>query len=387
MHAICSREKLMLDCLAASGGATLQGSFARLFINNEPYGLYLMIDDSTTNFINVALRGGNQKFQYTGPTYKGNALNPSFEGNLVYKDDLQESYNDTIYKLEDEGNMKKDMNVTNEKTPLIEFIKELAAIDPTQAVDEANKGNLEKLLDPQHLMIHMALNFLSGSWDGFWHQASNYYLTKDTNSNQWTFISYDFDETFGLGAPRYMSTTPYDNFTRPDSQRPLIDVILKSPYYKAEFEKTVQTIVKRFFKASTINPRLEAWKQMLKEDVEFDINLEPKSVGIKPQWTIWNFENNLNTTDGESMGVAEWVNARSVAVQQQLNFNDADDLPPLGPYMTENTWDATNYEKEEIDDKKNNAANGGGESSSAGRNIVSFTTTLAVSALVAKMLL
>lgn len=387
MHAICSREKLMLDCLAASGGATLQGSFARLFINNEPYGLYLMIDDSTTNFINAALRGGNQKFQYTGPTYKGNALNPSFEGNLVYKDDLQESYNDTIYKLEDEGNMKKDMNVTNEKTPLIEFIKELAAIDPTQAVDEANKGNLEKLLNPQHLMIHMALNFLSGSWDGFWHQASNYYLTKDTSSNQWTFISYDFDETFGLGAPRYMSTTPYDNFTRPDSQRPLIDVILKSPYYKAEFEKTVQTIVKRFFKASTINPRLEAWKQMLKEDVEFDINLEPKSVGIKPQWTIWNFENNLNTTDGESMGVAEWVNARSVAVQQQLNFNDADDLPPLGPYMTENTWDATNYEKEEIDDKKNNAANGGGDSSSAGRNIVSFTTTLAVSAFVVKMLL
>ncbi|KAG1121462.1 hypothetical protein G6F42_012403 [Rhizopus arrhizus] len=77
------REKLMLDCLAASGGATLQGSFVRLFVNNKPMGLYLMIDDSTTNFINNALRGGNQKFQYTGPTYKGNALNPTFEGNLA----------------------------------------------------------------------------------------------------------------------------------------------------------------------------------------------------------------------------------------------------------------------------------------------------------------
>ncbi|KAG1058726.1 hypothetical protein G6F42_028560 [Rhizopus arrhizus] len=93
-------------------------------------------------------------------------------------------------------------------------------------VDEASKGPLEKLLNPQNLLIHMALNFLSGSWDGFWHQASNYYLTKETSSGQWTFISYDFDETFGLGAPRYMSTTPYDNFTRPNSQRPLIDVVL-----------------------------------------------------------------------------------------------------------------------------------------------------------------
>ncbi|KAL7314688.1 hypothetical protein PS15m_006231 [Mucor circinelloides] len=380
------REKLMLDCLAASGGATLQGNFVRLFVNNKPMGLYLMIDDSTTNFINIALRGGNQKFQYTGPTYKGNALNPSFEGNLVYKDDLQESYNDTIYKLEDEGNMKKTMNKTNEKTPLIEFIKELNAINPTQMVDEASKGPLEKLLNPHNLLIHMALNFLSGSWDGFWHQASNYYLTKETSSGQWTFISYDFDETFGLGAPRYMSTTPYDNFTRPDSQRPLIDVVLKSPYYKAEFEKVVQTLVKRFFKASTINPRLEAWKAMLKEDVEYDLSLPAESVGIKPQWTLWNFENNLNATDGESMGVAEWVNARSVAVQQQLNFNDVDDLPPLGPYISESTWDANNYEKEEINDKKKNAATDA-ESSGAGRNIVSFTTTLAVSAFVAKMLL
>lgn len=183
-----------------------------------------------------------------------------------------------------------------------------------------------------------------------------------------------------------MSTTPYENFTRPDSQRPLIDAVIKSPYYKAEFEKVVQTLVKRFFKASAINPRLEAWKAMLREDVEYDLSLPAESVGIKPQWTLWNFENNLNATDGESMGVAEWVNARSVAVQQQLNFNDVDDLPPLGPYMSENTWDATNYEKEEISDKKNNAATDG-ESSGAGRNIVSFTTTLAISACVAKMLL
>ncbi|KAK4509112.1 uncharacterized protein ATC70_007462 [Mucor velutinosus] len=380
------REKLMLDCLAASGGATLQGNFVRLFVNNKPMGLYLMTDDSTTNFINAALRGGNQKFQYTGPTYKGNALSPSFEGNLVYKDDLQESYNDTIYKLEDAGNMKKTLNETNAKTPLIEFIKELAAIDPTQMVDEASKGPLEKLLNPQNLMIHMAMNFLSGSWDGFWHQASNYYLTKETSSGQWTIISYDFDETFGLGAPHYMSTTPYENFTRPDSQRPLIDAVIKSPYYKAEFEKVVQTLVKRFFKASAVNPRLEAWKAMLREDVEYDLSLPAESVGIKPQWTLWNFENNLNATDGESMGVAEWVNTRSVAVQQQLNFNDVDDLPPLGPYTSESTWDATNYDKEEIDDKKNKAATDG-ESSGAGRSIASFTTTLAVSAFVAKMLL
>ncbi|KAI9470843.1 MAG: coth protein-domain-containing protein [Benjaminiella poitrasii] len=371
------REKLAIDCLAAAGGSTVQGSFARLYVNNEPFGLYLMIDDSTTNFINAILHGGNQKYQYTGPTYKGNALNPQLEGNFAYKDDLQESYNDTIYKLEDEGNMKKQMNATNEKTPLIEFIKELSLIDPTLATDANNKGNIEKLLDPQHTMIHMALNFLIGSWDGFWHQASNYYITKDTSSNQWIFMSYDFDETFGLGAPQYMSTTPYSNFSRPGSQRPLIDAFLKSPYYQAEFEKTIQTIVKRFFKASVMNPRLEAWKQMLREDVEWDLSLESKSPGIKPQWTLWNFENNMNATDGESMGVAEWINTRSLAVQQQLGFTDVDDLPPLPAYTSTTTWDANNYEKEEINEKKNNAdVKVDDQESGATRNVVSLATAL-----------
>ncbi|KAI7900821.1 coth protein-domain-containing protein [Cokeromyces recurvatus] len=342
------REKLAIDCLAAAGAATVEGNFVRLYVNNEPYGLYLMIDDATKNFINNILRGGNLDYQYTGPTYKGNAMNEQLEGNLVYKDDLQESYNDTIYKLEDAGNMKKTLNKTNEKTPLIEFIKELNSIDPTKATDADNRGNIENLLDPQHTMIHMAINFLIGSWDGFWHQASNYYLTKETSSEKWTLISYDFDETFGLGAPRYMATTPYTNFSRPNSQRPLIDVFLKSPYYKGEFEKTLQTIVKRFFKPSVINPRLAAWKQMLQEDVEWDMSIEDKSEGIRPQWTIWNFANNMNTTDGESMGVSEWVQIRSLAVQEQLNFTDIDDVTPLEAYHNSNIWDPNNYEKEPL---------------------------------------
>ncbi|KAI8087712.1 coth protein-domain-containing protein [Gilbertella persicaria] len=340
------REKLMLDCLSAAGVATVQGNYVRLYINNEPFGLYLMIDDSTTNFINNALRGGNQNYEHTGPTYKGNALNPQFEGNLVYKDDLQESYNDTVYKLEDEGNMKKETNNTNEKTPLIEFIKELSLINPAQTTDANDK-------------------------------ASNYYLTKETSSNQWVLITYDFDETFGLGAPRYMATTPYANFSRPDSQRPLVNAFIASPYYKAEFEKVIQTLVKRFFKASAITSRIEAWRQMLREDVDWDLSLEPKSVGIKPQWTLWNFENNMNNTDGESMGIIEWINTRSVAVQQQLNFNDVDDLPVLGPYTTQHNWDPNNYDKVDVKDKsaKPKSASERKESDAV-RNLVTMPTTL-----------
>ncbi|OBZ91798.1 hypothetical protein A0J61_00150 [Choanephora cucurbitarum] len=372
------REKLMLDILGASGVATVQGNYVRLFINNEPFGLYLMIDDSTTNFINIALNGGDQNYQHTGPTYKGNALNSQVEGNLAYKGDQQEAYNDTMYTLEDEGNMKKNLNKTNEKTPLIEFIKDLSTVDPTKSIDANTRGDIEKLVDPLHTMIHLALNFLSGSWDGIWHQASNYYLTKNTESNKWILITYDFDETFGLGAPSYMATTPYSNFSRPGSERPLVNAFISSPYYKSEFEKVLQTLIKRFFKTSVITPRVEAWKQMLREDVEWDLSLEPKSVGIKPQWTLWNFENNMNNTDGESMGVLEWINARSLAVQQQLNFNDVDDLPALESYVNKHQWDPNNYEKKDVKEKKNKADTGNQESGATIKSVSTFAISVVI---------
>ncbi|KAG0164305.1 hypothetical protein DFQ28_010523 [Apophysomyces sp. BC1034] len=331
------REKLMMDCLAASGAATLSGSWVRLIVNNEPFGLYLMIDDATTSFIDNALHAGDYSYKNTGPTYKGNAMTPQDEGNLVYHGDDVSLYPDSQYKLQDKGNLGKEFTAEVEKQPLIEFTRSLSQIDPV-------RGDLSTLIDPEHLMVHMALNFLSGSWDGFWYQASNYYLNQDLGSKKWTLISYDFDEVFGVGALPGMISTTYTNYSRPDSQRPLIDAILKSETYRPRFETILKTIVKRFFKPAVMVPRIEAWHQMLREDVMWDISIPTKSPGMNSTWTLWNFDHNMKETDGQVTGLAEWIQLRSAALQQQLGFTDEDDLPQLEPYSGGKQWDQNNYE-------------------------------------------
>jgi hypothetical protein len=52
--------------LAASGAATLSASWARVFINNEAYGLFLLMDDASTHLIDNILHGGNWKSTNTG---------------------------------------------------------------------------------------------------------------------------------------------------------------------------------------------------------------------------------------------------------------------------------------------------------------------------------
>lgn len=52
--------------LAAAGGATLSGSWTRVFINNEAYGLFLLMDDASTHLIDNILHGGDWKSANTG---------------------------------------------------------------------------------------------------------------------------------------------------------------------------------------------------------------------------------------------------------------------------------------------------------------------------------
>ncbi|KAI9305379.1 coth protein-domain-containing protein [Cunninghamella echinulata] len=346
------REKLLLDLLGASGAATLQGSYVRLYVNNEPLGLYLMIDDAATSTISNMLHQGDPNVKI-GPTYKGNAMTPQEEGNLKFLGDDPALYTDTIYEVEDKGrDYEPKLTKENEKQPLIQFIRQLSTIKPEEATSAENKGSLSTLLDEKHTLIHTCYSFLTGSWDGFVYQASNYYLNHDFTRNQWVLISYDFDETLGVGAPPHFINTTWQNYTRPDSQRPLVDALLKSPYWASEYETMLKTIVKRVFKPSVIEPRLEAWRQMIREDVEFDLSLPRTTPGIQTNWTFWNFDHNIKETDGQNFGIAEWVRIRTAALQQQLNFNDVDDLPPLGPYTGGKQWNQETDGVKPAKDKK-----------------------------------
>ncbi|KAG0951208.1 hypothetical protein G6F57_001778 [Rhizopus arrhizus] len=333
------REKLVLDMLAASGAATLSASWARVFINNEAYGLFLLMDDASTHLIDNILHGGNWKSTNTGVTYKGNALSETQEGNLVYQGDDVTKYSEDLYKLADKG---EDVTISknNSQQHIMEFTKQLSQVNAQDATDAQHPGSIANLIDsPQHTLIHMAINFLIGSWDGFWYQASNYYLNQDLQTKKWTLITYDFDETYGNGIEdASLGTVAYENYSRPGAPRPLVTVFLNNTYYKNQFENTLKTIVKRFFKPSVVDARLQAWSEMLKEDIVWTRQIPGRSPGTKTTFTLQDFQEGL--LGNSTASIHQWVSQRSAALTRQLNFQDNDDLPPLPAYTTGSHLDA-----------------------------------------------
>lgn len=336
-----AREKLVFDMLAASGAATLSGSWVRVFINNEAYGLFLMIDDASTHFIDDVLHGGNWKYPYTGVTFKGNALSDDEEGNLVYEGNDTSKYSKDLYKLEDKGE-DKTVFKNNSQEIIMEFTRRLSQVNASDATDAQHPGSIANLIDsPENTLRHLAINFLIGSWDGFWYQASNYYLNQDMNSKKWTLITYDFDETYGNGIENEkLNTIAYQNYSRAGSQRPLVEVFLNNTYYAGVFEDTLKTIVKRFFKPSIVDARLQAWYEMLKEDIVWTRSIAGRSSGEKTSFTLQDFQSGLLGNSSSTISISQWVTKRSVALTQQLNFQDNDDLPALPAYTAGTYLDA-----------------------------------------------
>ncbi|KAI9487231.1 MAG: coth protein-domain-containing protein [Benjaminiella poitrasii] len=314
-----TREKLLMDSLASAGAATLSAEWVRVYINNEPFGLYVMTDETFKGFTENFLNAG-KKTDGTGVTFKCNAMSDDEAATLVYKGDSNSSYNfDDVYILEDEG---RDDAVSKKHytAPLIDFMKRLN--ETAISNDPQQPGNITNLMDSaENTMIHMALNFLTGSWDGFWYQASNYYLNQNWQTTKWYLITYDFDETFGNGLEEpSLMTASYQNYSRPGSQRPLVDAFIKSAYYEPKFQDILKTIVSSFFNPRVMKPRLDAWTEMLKEDIAWDVSIKDRSPGQKSQFDVKNL---LTTVDG-TIGVLEWISNRTAALTQQLNFSYSD---------------------------------------------------------------
>jgi len=53
------REKLYIDVLNSVGIPTQQGAWVRLFVNNDPYGLFLMVDDIKKSFLKQTVHAGD----------------------------------------------------------------------------------------------------------------------------------------------------------------------------------------------------------------------------------------------------------------------------------------------------------------------------------------
>ncbi|KAF9966166.1 hypothetical protein BGZ70_003126 [Mortierella alpina] len=143
--------------------------------------------------------------------------------------------------------------------------------------------------------------------------------------NVWQFLPTDFDSTFSNGARADVDVV-YKQFAasrlrRAGKDHPLITkLIYKNAEIKKRFEKILLEITLKVFNPAVLNPRIDAIKEMIKEDVKWDYSIDRSHrPGKNPAWTMADFDQSIiGPVKGISHGIKPWIKNRAESVPTQV---------------------------------------------------------------------
>jgi len=162
------RSKLACDIANRMGVPSIQATYARLYMNDEFWGLYVLLDSLKTSWIK-------------------NTFNPS--GDEVT----------TFFQCKDKGmdfeidSYKYCYNANDDydTTILERFVEEVNNCETA--------AELEEIMDVEVFLKYMAFEWLIGSFDHFLVNGHNFYLYKRETDGKWLIVEHDYDNTFGAG--------------------------------------------------------------------------------------------------------------------------------------------------------------------------------------------
>ncbi|KAG0277807.1 hypothetical protein BGZ96_002696 [Linnemannia gamsii] len=313
------REKTYIDLLNSAGIPSQQAQYVRLFINNKPYGLYMMVDDIKKSFVKQTIHGGDANI-VPGSMIQMNAPIITQQADLIYKGPTNASYDVAVYANVVLGNNP----ITDPLQQLIAFMKDLQDYNPATNTDPIAYWNTTRL-DLDGFLRNMALEYLAGAYDNYWMSGSNYFMyfnPKLGASGKWQWIPTDFDGTFGNGYPTATQSSYQTWVDLKVQDHPLISkLILNTPAINALFETTLKELVETVYKPEALFPRIMAYNQMLLVDYTWDVSINRTGPGKVNGYTVADFNDNLvNMTKDMSYAVKTWITDMSNSVSTTLKF-------------------------------------------------------------------
>ncbi|KAG0367336.1 hypothetical protein BGX24_003278 [Mortierella sp. AD032] len=330
------REKLYADIGRAMGSYTNEANMIRLFINGEGFGTFTLLDDITDySYISAMFHAGKPPATY-GPLFDGGS-----GASFAYTEDIQPYYS----------------WVSNVQQQLFDpptYIKPLCqAWSTTDKTNDAAIAEFEKQFDvDQHIRL-MVLEYLTGSWDGYWMLQTNDGLYQDLTQNKWYYLAQDFDGTFGVNIPAFKDVTlpplvewSYTQYTtNPEfAGAVMINGLLQNPTRKADFENYLKKTVEVLFNNVTLSNRILKYHEFILPDLKWDRSIIQRSPGKAFKWTFEQVTENLKNgvvspansatpppkepLGGASMGLLEWIEKKSNAVKE---FSITITPTPVGP--------------------------------------------------------
>jgi len=358
------REKLAIELYKAVGVPVQEGTYARLVINGDVYGLYSLTDSFSRRWLGAYVHGDEDK--EIGFSYKM-YTNPPQYPDFRY---LGEDYHEYTHNYVPDEYEEMDIN------PNVEASKFNRIIEFTRLFDRwvKNYGNdmsdtaikeLEKFLNIESLVRLLVIDTLILALDNFWIRMSNAAIYYNPDKNKYQIIPYDFDRALyggigdtilDLGENRYL----FDCYTWAFQHEELIDHyftknILNHPQIKQRYDVVLARTSRETFNSYYVSNYLKAVADLIREDVQWNFESTDRlqigyTAGIVNRYTLEEFESNrgyghvgydrLAHVNDAEFGLQEYVDIRGNSCKSytkyiDLSFNDnisdKEEIPEFHP--------------------------------------------------------
>jgi hypothetical protein len=274
------REVITYDLLTELGVPAPQHAFVNLYINEELFGLYLMVEAVDGEFAEKHFANSN------GDMYKPDGTG----SDLVWIDDNAASYSDINLKTNEES---------TDNGAFINFVEQI------------NSGSTD-LVDVDGLLRYMAVSTALSNIDSYQGSlAHNYYLYEQ--DGVFSLLPWDFNESFGtfnMGCQVDVRELYIDEPTSGAmADRPLINSVFSQQDNLDVYHDYIWQLVEGSLEENTFAARVAEIAAVIRSSVENDPTGFYGSAA---------FEQNLNSTSERFYGLTEFVNYRVNNMVQQL---------------------------------------------------------------------
>jgi len=276
------RDKLTADIFRAMGVPVQEGTYTRLTINNDSWGLYTIVDTLSKKWYSSYIYGDNKA--HVGTSYKLVSSFPTGPfANLRYIDDNYQSYNSAIL-VDELDNTDPEYNPSvlgSEFKRAINFIKLYDGWVKKYQNDGSENAvkALNEFLDVDSLLRLLAVESLTLPLDNFMFVQSNTELYYNPETNKYMFIPYDFDASL-KGRSDFLSLTEisnnclnWANVNGTGSDHYFTDTLLANKAVKDQYDMTLAAATRRVFNLDSLSPYIDSIAKLIREDVEWNFEL------------------------------------------------------------------------------------------------------------------
>ena len=278
------REKIYLDLLNKQGLPAPRATYAKVYINDKYWGLYLVTDNIDQVFLQSRFNDSN------GNLYQGEPLATfTYVGNEPSK-----YYNKYVLK----NNTKK-----NDWTDLVKFIK---LINDSTLIGDDFLRKLESNFNLDKCLRAWAINNLIGNIDAYnMFYPHNFFLYHDSTTFKWHWISLDGNYAFAAWNPVMslpsllkMSVMVPDSAPYKDP-RPLLDKTLRTnKTIRKRYIAIVNELIRTEFNEERMNKAIDSISMRIRIAVYADVN---------KMYSNKDFDTNVNSTIGDPLDPGNFI--------------------------------------------------------------------------------